>query len=105
MAIWKITCPDCEHCEEVRIDIDDFSETEQTEFLRKFRPKEILLRIHLDELDKLRYALNHVQLTGDEHIDAVLSTFNDVLKESPLTHDESACPKRPIPRAKATRHP
>lgn len=43
--------------------------------------KELLLRIPLDEAHKLRYALDHVQLTGEEHIDAVLSTFHDVLKE------------------------
>jgi len=43
--------------------------------------KEIILRIPFDEADKLRYALDHVQLTGNEHIDAVLDTFNRVLKE------------------------
>lgn len=37
MAIWKITCPDCDHCEEVRIDIDDFPEKEQREFLDRIR--------------------------------------------------------------------
>lgn len=54
---------------------------------------ELILRIPLDEVDKLRYALDHVQLTGDEHIDAVLSTFNDVLKESLLTHENAHRPK------------
>jgi len=49
---------------------------------------EIILKIPLDEVYKLRYALDHVQLTGEEHIDAVLSTFNDVLKESLLTHED-----------------
>lgn len=43
--------------------------------------KEILLKIPFDEIEKLRYALDHVQLTGEEHIDGVLSTFNEVLKE------------------------
>ncbi len=37
MAIWKITCPYCNHCEEVRIDIDDFPEKEQMEFLDRIR--------------------------------------------------------------------
>jgi len=86
MAIWKITCPDCNHCEEVRIDIDDFSKKEQKEFLNKNKQKEIILRIPFDEIDKLRYALDHVQLTGEEYIDGVLSTFNDVLKDALLTH-------------------
>lgn len=35
MAIWKITCPECEHCEEVRIDIEDFPEKEQREFMER----------------------------------------------------------------------
>ena len=35
MAIWKITCPECEHCEEIRIDIADFPKNEQKEYLDK----------------------------------------------------------------------
>ena len=89
MAIWKITCPDCNHCEDVRIDIDDFSEKEQKEFLNKNKQKEIILRIPLDEMDKIRYALDHVQLTGNEHIDAVLDTLNRVLKEEITTHAQN----------------
>lgn len=42
MAIWKITCPDCNHCEEVRIDINDFSEKEQKEFLDRERQNTLL---------------------------------------------------------------
>jgi len=50
-------------------------------FLNKKQPNEIKLRIPFDVADKLRYALDHVQLTGDEHIDAVLDTLNMVIKE------------------------
>jgi len=81
MAIWKITCPDCNHCEEVRIDIEDFPEKEQKEFLNKRQPNELRLRIPFDEVDKIRYALDHVNLTGDDHIDAVLDTLNRVIKD------------------------
>lgn len=42
---------------------------------------EIVLRIDLDTVNKLLYALNHTPYTGDEHIDGVLSTFIDVLNE------------------------
>lgn len=63
--IFKITCPDCGYIEEVKIGKSD----------------EIVLRIPKDEAEKLRYALDHVQLTGDWHIDATLDTLNEVLKE------------------------
>ena len=61
----NITCPDCGYKECVQIGKVD----------------EIVLIIPKNEADKLRYALDHVQLTGEEHIDAVLSTLNEVLKE------------------------
>lgn len=65
MMRFNITCPDCGYKECVAVG----------------KPYEIILRIPKDEADKLRFALDHVYLTGDEHIDAVLSNFNDVLKE------------------------
>ena len=61
----RVTCPDCGYVEEVDIG----------------KTKEILLRIPIDEANKLRYALDHVYLTGSERIDAVLNTLNEVLKE------------------------
>ncbi len=61
----KITCPDCGYKENVIIGNDD----------------EIVLRIPKDEANKLRYALEHIQSTGNEYIDDALSDFSDVLKE------------------------
>ena len=43
--------------------------------------KEILLKSDIHEAEKIRYALDKVQLTGSEHIDAVLDTLNRVIKE------------------------
>lgn len=86
MAIWRITCPDCRYREQVKIDIDDFPENEKNEFLNKIRPNEIIIKIPTDEIDKLCYALNHVQLTGDEHIDDFLNNFNSLLKEKIEEH-------------------
>jgi len=43
--------------------------------------KEVIIKIPIDETEKIINALNHIQLTGDEHIDAVLDILNVVLKE------------------------
>lgn len=47
--------------------------------------KELILKIPIDEVEKIQYALNHVQLTGDEHIDSVLCRLNEVIA---ITYNE-----------------
>lgn len=49
---------------------------------------ELILRIPLDEVNKLRYALEHTPFSGDEHIDGVISTFIEVLNEELKTLKE-----------------
>lgn len=57
------------------------------------KTNEIILKIPLDEVNKLRYALDHLQSTGEEHIDGVLNTFNNVLKEILWMHENASTPK------------
>lgn len=43
--------------------------------------KDMILKIDIHEAEKLKCALDHVPLTGEENIDAVVSTFITVLGE------------------------
>lgn len=52
---------------------------------------ELILKIPMDEVEKIQYALNHVQLTDDEHIDSALCRLNDVIDEGIENMEKRRC--------------